>query len=133
MKNEIVMDQLILFYKLNKKVRSEVIMDYLILQTKHAIIGSKVCQQEQGEAHRRTQARLMRRSKRMAGRSVQSGSVNSKPSILGQAALSLDDLQELECCLCTHRTSGIRNDTYLALETYDDIRRCPRLLHHAPF
>jgi hypothetical protein len=54
MKNEIVMDQLILFYKLNKKVRSEEKMDYLIPQTKYTIIGSKVCQQEQGEAHRRT-------------------------------------------------------------------------------
>jgi hypothetical protein len=31
------MDQLITFHKLNKKVSSEKMMDYLILQTKHVI------------------------------------------------------------------------------------------------
>jgi hypothetical protein len=34
-----VIDQLIPFYKSNKKVRSEKIMNYLIPQTKHAIIN----------------------------------------------------------------------------------------------
>jgi hypothetical protein len=32
-----VMDQLIPFHKQNKKVRSEKMIDYLILETKHAI------------------------------------------------------------------------------------------------
>jgi predicted RNase H-like nuclease (RuvC/YqgF family) len=37
MKNEVVMDQLILFHKPNKKVRSEKKMDHFIPQTKHTI------------------------------------------------------------------------------------------------
>jgi hypothetical protein len=39
MKNEVVMDQLILFPKPNKKVRSEKKMDHFIPQTKHTIHG----------------------------------------------------------------------------------------------
>jgi hypothetical protein len=44
MRNEMVMDQLISFYKPNKKVGSEKMMDYLIPQTKHTVresIGDK--------------------------------------------------------------------------------------------
>jgi hypothetical protein len=37
MKNKMVMDQLISFYKPNKNVRSEKMMDYLIPQIKHPI------------------------------------------------------------------------------------------------
>lgn len=54
---EMVMNQLIIFHKSNKKVRSEKMMDYLIPQTKHAItacisfliatyiLGTFVCRQ----------------------------------------------------------------------------------------
>jgi hypothetical protein len=37
MQNKMVMDQIILFYKLNKNVRSEKMMDYFIPQIKHPI------------------------------------------------------------------------------------------------
>jgi hypothetical protein len=37
MRNEVVMDQPILFHKPNKKVRSEKKMDHFIPQTKHTI------------------------------------------------------------------------------------------------
>jgi hypothetical protein len=37
MRNEMVIDQYILFHKPNKKVRSEKMMNYLISQTKYAI------------------------------------------------------------------------------------------------
>jgi hypothetical protein len=36
-RNEMMIDQLISFYKSNKKVRSENMMDHLISQTKHLI------------------------------------------------------------------------------------------------
>jgi hypothetical protein len=36
MRNEVVMDELTPFYKPNKKIRSEKIMDYIIPQTKHS-------------------------------------------------------------------------------------------------
>jgi hypothetical protein len=38
MRNEMVMDQLILFHKPNKKVRSEKKMDHFITRTEHTII-----------------------------------------------------------------------------------------------
>jgi hypothetical protein len=37
MRNEVVMDQPILFHKPNKKVRSEKKMDHFISQTKHTL------------------------------------------------------------------------------------------------
>jgi hypothetical protein len=37
MRNDVVMDQLILFYKPNKKVRSEKKMNHFISQTKHTL------------------------------------------------------------------------------------------------
>lgn len=40
MRNEMTMDQLILFHKPNKKVSSEKMMDHLIPQTKHTISSS---------------------------------------------------------------------------------------------
>jgi hypothetical protein len=40
MRNGVVMDQLILFHKPNKKMRSEKKMDNFIPQTKHIIKGS---------------------------------------------------------------------------------------------
>jgi hypothetical protein len=43
MRNEMVIDQLILFHKPNKKVRSEKMVEYFISQTKHTINVPESC------------------------------------------------------------------------------------------